>query len=275
MKNPIRRNRNIGTDKQGYSQDNEMVVPHPAIESKSFYEKLSDYKTVKKTIKGHIFRFVIEKTRLNSFHACTLEDIVKVLNEIPKEDYGELELIILRQPTRKQENLESVWGRLIYSYEFENQLLPAVIIEAVDLKRKLKWTKKLSVESQKEMIRLMEDGHKFILNKRFYEAEYELDNIRATQLYRTITHEFGHYVHYLEIVERPGNENENIEEWEKRLKNYHSLPSSQKEVFAHTYAQNLKSELEKKGIIPFNRILNKNELLKDNLNLSDFQKLKI
>ena len=272
MINPTRRNRNIGTAKQGYGQDNELVVPYPAVEMKSFFERLSNYKTVTKEINGHTFKFIVEATRKNSFHACTIEDIEKILIHIPKEDYGDLELIILRQPTRKEENLKPVWGRLIYSYEFENDYSPAIIIEAVDLDGTLKWTKKLSVNSQKELERLKQDGHKIKMGKRFYEAEYEIENIRATQLYRTLLHEFGHYVHYLEVVERPGTEDEEFEEWEKRSDYYHSLPTSEKEVFAHTYADKLKKELEEKNIIPFERILNEKELIDNNLNLNDFKK---
>lgn len=302
MINPTRRNRNIGTAKQGYGQDNKLAVPYPAVEMKSFFERLGEYKTIEKIINGHKFRFVVEKTRQNSFHACTIEDIEQILNQIPKEDYGELELIILRQPTRKEENLKSVWGRLIYSYEFENDYLPAVIIESVDLDRTFKWSKKLSIDSQKELERLKEDGHKIKMSKRFYETEYELMNIRATQLYRTLPHEFGHYVHYLKVVKRPlskiqnqinqlddqinGNDTSETnplfdkwdslnDEYDKRIQEleekYFSIPSSEKEVFAHSYADELKKDLNLRGTIPFTRIINEKEIIENGLNLSDFQ----
>jgi len=302
MINPTRRNRNIGTAKHGYGQDNELVIPFPAVEMKSFFERLSEYNTVIKEIKGHKFKFIVETTRNNSFYACTIEDIEQILIEIPKEDYGDLELIILRQPTRKEENLKSVWGRLIYSYEFENDYSPAVIIEAVDLDRTFRWSKKLSIASQKELERLKEDGHKIKMGKRFYEAEYELTNIRATQLYRTLLHEFGHYVHYLEVVKSPladiknqinllddqiedndtsetnplfdkwdsldDEYNKRVEELEQK---YFSIPSSEKEVFAHSYADELKEDLTLRGIVPFTRIINEKEIIENGLNLSDFK----
>lgn len=274
MINPTRRNRNIGTAKQGYGQNNELVVPYPAVQMKSFFERLSEYKIVKKEINGHPFRFVVETTRKNSFHACTIEDIEKILIQIPKKDYGDLELIILRQPTRKEETLKPVWGRLIYSYEFENDHQPAVIIEAVDLDRTFVCPKKLSIDSQKELERLKDDGHKIKMGQRFYEAEYEIENIRATQLYRTLPHELGHYVHYLEVVERPGIDDEKFEEWEKRVDYHHRLPISEKEVFAHSYADKLKKELKEKGIIPFDRIVDQRELINNNLNLTDFKESK-
>jgi len=302
MINPTRRNRNIGTVKQGYGQDNKLVVPYPAVEMKSFFERLDEYKTVERIVNGHKFKFVIEKTRQNSFHACTIEDIEKILIQIPKNDYGDLELIILRQPTRKEKNLKSVWGRLIYSYEFENDYQPAIIIEAVDLDRAFKWSKKLSIDSQKELKRLKEDGHNIKMGKRYYEAEYELKNIRATQLYRTLPHEFGHYVHYLKVVKRPLSKLKNEigildiqiadddtsetnplfdkwdsldDEYNKRVEEleekYFSIPSNEKEAFAHSYADELKEELTLRGIVSFTRIINEKEIIKNGLSLSDFK----
>lgn len=271
MFNPTRRNRNIGTAKQGYGQDNKLVVPYPAVEMKYFYERLGKYKVVERIINNHTFKFIVEETRKNSFHACTIDDLQKIISEIPKEDYGDLKLIILRQPTRKEENLKPVWGRLIYSYEFENENFPAIIIEAVDLKRNFKWSKKLSIEARKELERLKEDGHKIIMGKRYYETEYKIENIRATQLYRTLPHEFGHFVHYLKVVEKPEKPNEEYDAWEKRWNKYHSLPNSEKENFAHSYADKFKSELETKKLIPFERILNLEKMKKDGLKISDFK----
>ena len=273
MKNPIRRNRNIGTIKQGHGKNNKLVIPYPAVLMRTFYERLGEHKVIERLINGHSFKFIIEKTRQNSFHACTIDDIETIIKQIPKQDYGNLELIILRQPTRKEESINSVWGRLIYSYEFEDDYLPAVILEAVDLSRKFKWSKKLDVQSQKELERLKNDGHNIISGKRYFEAEYELKNIRATQLYRTIPHEFGHYVHYLEVVERPGNENEEFEEWDRRWNHYDNISRDEKEVFAHTYADKLKKNLQEQGIVPFGRILNGEKMIQEGLHLEDFFKM--
>lgn len=302
MFNPSRRNKNIGTSKQGYGQANKLVIPYPAVEMKHFVERLEAYTTVKKIINGHTFRFVIETTRTNSFHACTVQDIEQILLHIPKEDFGDLELIILRQPTRKEENLQSVWGRLIYSYEFEDDFFPAVIVEAVDLTRTMKWSKKLDVDDQKELQRLKDDGHPLEMGKRFHEAQYRIEHIRATQLYRTIPHEFGHYVHYLEVVKRPlsklkaeldaldkqiadndtSESNPLYDQWNALDDNYrekidtledlyHAIPSAEKEVFAHAYADKFKAEMTAKGTIPFDRILDEDELKKNGLKVSDFR----
>ncbi|MCU7616793.1 hypothetical protein NZ698_06250 [Chryseobacterium sp. PBS4-4] len=98
------------------------------------------------------------------------------------------------------------------------------------------WTKKQTVNQQKEFARLKEDGHIFIEDKRKFCSRIKIESSRYTQLYRTLLHEFGHYVHYLEVVERSGNEDENYEEKERREDYYFKLPKSEKERFANKYA---------------------------------------
>ena len=251
VKNPTRRNRNIGTAKQGFGQNNKLTIPQPCGVLKSFYERLVDYQKIKSVINGHEFLFIIEQTRTDSEHSCSVADIETIIEQIPNEDYGELKLIVLRQPKRKEEILSPTWGRLIYSYEFENDYFPAIIIDAVDFKRKFKWKNNLAIDDQKEIQRLIEDGHKIENDGRHFVAEYELKNVRNTQLYRTLLHEFGHYVQYLEFVERPATEDEEYEVWEARQDKYFEIPKAEKEKFAHKYADNLRTELTNKKIIPF------------------------
>lgn len=242
MHNPTRRNKNIGTQKQGYGQNNKLTISSPYGDLKSFYEQLTSYQKETRIINGHEFIFVVEETRKNSVHSCSLDEIQKIIEQVPLRDYGELKLIILRQPKRKEEILSPVWGRLIYSYEFEDDYFPAIILDAVDLEKKLIWPKKMTVEDQKEFERLKADGHPFKETKRNFSAELHPEFTRNTQLYRTLPHEFGHYVHYLETVERPGNKNEDNDddEKERRMDIYFSLPKSEKEKYAHAYAEKLK-----------------------------------
>lgn len=259
MNNPTRRNRNIGTSKQGYGQNNRLVIPSPCITSKSFYERLGEYEKVTKTINGHEFLFVVEKTREGSHHACSIGDIENIIKHIPIQDYGDLKLIIFRQPKRKEETLSPVWGRLIYSYEFEKNYLPAIVLEAVNYNHQLKWSTKLSIDMQKELERLKSDGHTFSKHSRYFVADYQIENVRNTQLYRTLPHEFGHYVHYLNVVERYSTENEEMETWEKRSDFYFNIPSVEKEKFAHQYAHDFKNRLSELKVIPFDSIISSGE----------------
>lgn len=284
MFNPTRRNRNIGTAKQGFGQDNSLVIPRPLEPFREFYERLDNYSIEYRTINSHEFVFITEETRKDSAHACTIRDISEIIKNIPKADYGDLRFIVLRQPKRKEEIESSVWGRLIYSYEFESDYFPAIILEAQSRDKRLKWSRKLGIDAQKELQRLKEDGHKFSEDKRYLTADYNINAIRNTQLYRTLIHEFGHYAHYLKVVKRPllklKSELDNLDlkisdndtsetnplfdkwdqlddEYNKRVeeleKEYFSIPTKEKEVFAHNYAKKLKNHLIEKGAIPFEK----------------------
>ncbi|WDF80045.1 hypothetical protein PQ469_08515 [Mucilaginibacter sp. KACC 22773] len=202
-------------------------------------------------INGHEFIFVVEATREPCRHACSIIDIEKIIEHIPVFDYGKLKLIILRQPKRKEEIISPVWGRLIYSYEFEGDYHPAIIIEAANYEKKITWSKSLTADDRQELDRLKADGHLFLEGKTNYTAILDIVNVRTTQLYRTLPHEFGHYVHYLEIVERPGNDEEDYEEWGKRDDVYHKISKNQKESYAHRYADKLLKKLTAEKIAPF------------------------
>jgi hypothetical protein len=254
MYNPTRRNRNIGTSKQGHGQNNKLTIPKPCATSKTFTERLDKYEKLEKNINGHNFLFIIEQTRESSKHACSINDIERIIEQIPSYDFGNLKLIVLRQPKRKEETLSPVWGRLIYSYEFENDYFPAIILEAVDYTKRLKWAMNLSIESQKELERLKNDGHLINQNGRFFIADYKIENVRNTQLYRTLLHEFGHYVHYLREVEHPAIEDEPLERWELRHDNYFKIPQVEKEKFAHKYADTLRQKMIDNHIIPFDQM---------------------
>lgn len=254
MRNPSRRNKNIGTSKQGFGKSNRLKISHPNATLSDFYERLENYKKETRIIQNHEFIFIIEETRHQSKHACSIADLEKIVSHLPKEDFGDLKYIVLRQPKRKEQILSSVWGRLIYAYEFEGEIFPAIIIEAADYSKSFKWSKKLSPEWLTELNRLKDDGHKIKEEKRHFTAPLEIENVRNTQLYRTLIHEFGHYVHYLEVVERPETPDEEYEEWEKRWDFYLKVSTLDKESFANTYADKLKKELTKKGVIPFEPI---------------------
>lgn len=268
MKNSVRRNRNIGTENQGFSKDNKLVIPYTCEIGFWFTERLQVYSVVKRLVNGVEVRFIVEQTRENSFHACTIDDIVEVLKLVPILDLEEINLVVLRQPKRKEEILNSVWGRLIYSYEYEGDIHPAIIIEAQNSERKLEWTKRMSVGTQEEFTCLKNDGHLFKETKRTYVAEFNLEAIRNTQLYRTVAHEIGHYVHYLEVVTRPPIKDDI--EYEDRYHKYHALPRSEKEAFAHRYANELKDLNERKGKLPFDRILDFQGMLDEGLRYEDF-----
>jgi len=195
MKDPRRRNRNIGIAKQGHGANNKLVIPWPASVMKSFEERITSYTKEFRIINGNSFEFVIEQTRDDCFHSCTVNDCAEVLRHIPPTDYSRLNLIVFRQPKRKEEILNAVWGRLVYSYKFESKYRPAVILEAINSNKVLKWPKSQSPDGQRELERLKIDGHEIDTTKREHQIRCSLESIRSTQLYRTLPHEIGHYKH--------------------------------------------------------------------------------
>lgn len=256
MRDNTRRNRNIGTAKQGYGQNNKMKIAEPlfASDCRWFPERLEKYRKEVRVINDHEFVFIVEDTIKGYYHACSVDDVAGMISHVPVDDYGEMKYIVLRQPKRKEALLSPVWGRLIYSYEFEGDYFPAIILEAAEEGFLLKFSRKLSVGNVKEIERLKKDGYKFVEDRKSFQAQVFPENVRSTLLYRTLLHEFGHYRQYLSVVEDLGNEDEEFEEWEKRRDYYHdSILSSEKEKFAHSYADKLRTKLENEGIIPLEK----------------------
>ncbi len=237
MRNPTRRNKHIGTARQGYKTQSKFNIPSSWHDGKAFYERLEKAHKIAREINGQTIMFIVEPTRKDCSHACTVEDIERVLSNVPRQYYEGLTTFILRQPKVKEELLSPVWGRLIYLYEIEKSTVPVIILEAVDCSKNIVWGRKLSLNAQKELVRLREDGHEIIEDKRRYTIQLSAESVRNTQLYRTLLHEIGHYYHYISTATEV----------------YDNLATAGKEVFAHDFADNMLSDLKKMGIIPFVR----------------------
>jgi hypothetical protein len=254
MFNPSRRNRNIGTTKQGFKKRNRFDIPcYYLREDKIYWEKLSDYKKIERQINGWKFTFIVEKTKKDWFHACTVEDLEMILQHIPSAYYGDLRTIVLRQPKRTEEIFSPVWGRLVFYYEFESERFPTIILESVKSGSKIRWSRKIDIDRQKEFERLRNDGFEFIETKKSHEIDLTLENVRNTQLYRTLLHEIGHYIQYCESEEK-----------------FDQLPTAEKEIFAHNFADKLKFELEQKCVIPFPRQFFNESFIESGVDPNDF-----
>ncbi|NJM54470.1 MAG: hypothetical protein HC846_14500 [Blastocatellia bacterium] len=100
---------------------------------------------------------------------------------------------------------------------------------------------------------MQNDGFEFIEDKRDFKINLTLENVRNTQLYRTLLHEIGHYVQFCENPEK-----------------FDHFPTAEKEVFAHNFADKLKLELEQKGLIPFPRQFFEQSFEQNELDINDF-----
>jgi hypothetical protein len=129
--NPTRRNKNIGTSKSGYGKDNRLVIPDRYSDISAFWERLNNPVGVEKTIKKNKkITFIVEPTIKGFFHSCTVDDVIKILNHFPGEDIDDIELIIFRQPKKKERVLSPVWGRLAYWSDINKYSGTGVYLEA-------------------------------------------------------------------------------------------------------------------------------------------------
>ena len=207
---------------------------------------------------GRKLTFLIEENSGGCIHACSVADVCEIFKCTPFADWDGLETIVFRQPSKKQRILNSVWGRMYYyatigrstgKYLAES---PAIFLEAQPKGGKLVWSTSLTPEDTEELQRLREDGHGISRVGRKYIIQTNEKSTRHTQLFRTLLHEVGHWVDYLEKVERP--EAAGVESFDTLNDRYFSRPKQEREAFAHRYADELGNKLKKFGLLPFDRI---------------------
>ena len=258
--NPTRRNRNIGTESSGVGQDNRLVIPWAWADERIYYNRIVDPVEVEINV-GPLSLFVIvEPPTKGFFHSCTIDDITRLLQMLPVHHVRDIEVIVLRQPKRKERILSPVWGRLVYWTDVCGRSGPTVYLEAQDVSKAVKWSKSLTPDYLQELERLRKDGHRIETNKRNHVVHSTLESVRSTQLFRTLPHEIGHYVDYLTKVEEPAGDND--AKWSSLNEKYHARPSQEKESFAHRYADEFRKHAMQSGEIPFPRMLDENKITK-------------
>lgn len=196
MRNPARRSRNIGTAKQGHGQNNRLVIPtrnHP--DYRNFVVNLGVCSSARITVGENDLRFLVEKPREGCAHACSVEDIVRVLQLIHPNDLSLLDFVILRQPKRKEALLNGAWGRYYPGVFMGDSLVSAIFLEAQEIEKTLRWEKPLSDYGVARLERLQLQGHAVVEMPRHFEIFSPLEAVRKTQLYETLPHEVGHHVH--------------------------------------------------------------------------------
>ena len=187
-----------------------------------------------------------------------------------KKNDKEIENIVLRQPTTKDELLKPAWGIFVYYADLGRYSGPGVYLQAQERGKVLHWNKSLTPFEFKELERLKTDGHEIRNVRRGYEIHTTPDSVRSTQLFRTLPHEIGHSVDYLTNNLNPSIQAKTEEESEYISKKYNSKPSHDKEEFAHRYATEFYERFEKKGSLPFPRIYDDKELQGIGLNTEWF-----
>jgi hypothetical protein len=269
--NPTKRNRNIGTEKSGYSKNNKFVVPEKWRDFKVFWERLTNPIIIPIIINNHQITMLVEPTNVGYIHASTPHDIIQVLELIPQEHLIEIEIVVLRQPKKKEEILRPVWGRFIYYADLGKYSGAGVYLEAVEASKVIKWTDKLSPFETKELKALENDGHRIEKVKRGYDIHTTPESVRKTQLFRTLPHEIGHAVDYLYNSVKPSAKANSDTELDYITNTFYSKTSLDKEEFANRYAREFYLKYSATGQLPFEQLFNKEALTKLGLNLNWFR----
>jgi hypothetical protein len=95
----------------------------------------------------------------------------------------------------------------------------------------------MSLGDQAEFIRLRADVHVFNETTRTFDALLSDQPVRSTILYHTLLHEIGHWVQYHEDVLAAATAIDPAQDVARAL--YFSKPSSQREVYARSFADRL------------------------------------
>lgn len=262
--NPTRRNRNIGTLKSGRSQNNKFVIPDRWSDFKIFWERLVSPVICPVAIKGHNLTILVEPPTLGSIHASTPQDIIRVLGLVTQEHLEEIDVVVLRQPKRKEEILKPAWGRFIYYADLGRYSGPGVYLEAMQTNAVIRWGNKLTPFYEKELSALEADGHEIERVRRGYNIKTTPASVRSTQLFRTLPHEIGHAVDYLKHSLNPSIDATTEAESEFIRKTFNSKPTLDKEEYANRYAKEFFDR--NSDVLPFNRDFEKQELVNMGLN---------
>lgn len=262
-----RRNRKIGTAASGWRRQSQFVIPERWENWRPYYENISNPVQIQRRVHTTLLNMIVEPTLDNYIHACTPSDIARMINLLPSElIFGKDPLagVVLRQPTRKQNTLRPVWGRICYQAEVANSLNgPVIFIEAIPRDwNQYHWEKKLNVEAQQELNRMKHLIGNYRTERRSISFEFGLINQRRWLLYHTLIHEMGHLHDYSSRVTRPEDpELQKLTE-DERLDRYFQRPVMDREAYAHRYSDTLRNQLIDEEQIPFARMLDDEALLR-------------
>ena len=86
-----------------------------------FFERLDVSEEQDVAIGDFVVTILYEEPREGFTYGCSPLDVIKVLKTIATAAPGFPNFIAFRQPTRKQQQQQPVWGRFLYSVEFGKQ----------------------------------------------------------------------------------------------------------------------------------------------------------
>lgn len=230
-----------------------MTVPNSRLDrfgiDTLYQERIKPDFVEKVQIGGADVAILYEKPRQGFTYGCTPKDVVHLLSRVPDGDCDLIDLIVFRQPTRKQSQQSPVWGRMQYCAMIGDYIGATILLEAQEIGYSMKWKRRMSLEDRAELQRLRDDGHVVVESKRDFTITLTEDAIRNTILYDTLLHELGHWQQF---------ERETLDETMALSDDvdiaydlYFSKPNVEREQFANRYSSEVGDLLRRRGVIPF------------------------
>ncbi|HTN41049.1 MAG TPA: hypothetical protein VLZ84_07855 [Asticcacaulis sp.] len=253
--NPARRNKNIGTDAQGFKKQKPFGISSSARDDRRFYEKLNNPVETFHELNQHKFAILIEPAFAGFKYHVSIPDVLEVLKLIPESDRTDIKVIVFRQPKRKERIFSSVWGRMSYWADFGKHGGTSIIIEALPVNYCYKLGKHIGPDFAKEIEALRSDGHVIETTPKHISVICPPEAIRHTQLFRTLPHEIGHNIDYLTKVDRPYDRGEG--ELDDLTRLYFARPQREREQFANRYALGIMAPFRANDIVPFPPLKNR------------------
>lgn len=214
-----------------------------------FYERIDPAYFAEESVCGFELKLFYELPSEGFAYGCSPPDVLKVLRASAPSISSLPDMLAFRQPSRKQRQLKPVWGRFLYFAEFGAHKRTAIVLEAQEIGAAIRWPKRMSLDDQAELDRLRADGHVFNETKWTFDTLLSAQSVRSTILYRSLLHEIGHWAQYHEEVLDTATALD--AEYDIARELYFSKPSSEREVYAHKFAERLAADLRSSGAIPF------------------------
>ena len=259
MRNPVRRNRNIGTAKSGRGKSGRFEIPRRWKDLTPYWEWVPDAVTVPARVHGNQITFIVQPPRKDFLQRCTVQDVLHMLEVLPPEDTCYIKLVVLRQPTKKQVRPDPKWGSLGYWSEIGQLDGPGIYLEAQPSPVRFKWGNSLWPEAKLELRRLEQAGFVIKRHSRGYDFEGNASAIRSRQLYVTVPHKLGHYVDYLECQRAF----EWGDDWDRFWELYQAKPRREREFRANRYADESWKRGRAESLLPFHSHWDEYTILED------------
>jgi hypothetical protein len=250
---PERRNRKIGTADRAWRDQpgarTEFDLPWPDWEHRAPAERWEAPSIERHEVHGRELKIATEEPRVGSAHVCAGADVCRALGCLPASDVAGIGLVVLRQPTRKEEALRPAWGRMHWCAELDGYTGPAITLDAVDLSRPiLRWSTSLSPLDEAELERMRQVGFAISRTKRGHEIELSAEPLRRWLMGRTIPHEVGHWIDYRKRVLEPLGAVSAVDaadspRYEELLARWRARAQREREQFADRYSDRVQPAL--------------------------------